>query len=171
MTVLELVTEIRAPIERVFDLSRSVDLHMRSTARTGERAIAGVTTGLMELDQEVTWRAKHFGVWQELTSRITRYDRPRHFRDSMVRGAFRRFDHDHFFSFSEASGTTTMKDRFDFAAPLGVFGRAAERLFLARYLEGFLRERNETIRREAEAEAVAAATEAAAAAAAAAEAR
>lgn len=87
MPVIKLTTEIQAPLERAFDLARSVELHIASTAHTGERAVAGVTSGLMALGQEVTWRARHFGTWQHLTSRITAFVRPFHFRDSMVRGA------------------------------------------------------------------------------------
>jgi hypothetical protein len=90
--VIELTTEVLAPIERMFDLSRSVELRMASTAHTGERAVAGVTSGLMTLGQEITWRARHFGIWQHLTSRITAFERPFHFRDSLVRGVFQRFD-------------------------------------------------------------------------------
>ena len=70
MPILRLTTHIAAPIDRCFDLSRSIDLHMASTAHTEERAIAGVTTGLIGPGGEVTWRARHFGVWQELTSRF-----------------------------------------------------------------------------------------------------
>lgn len=105
---IELTTCVAASPERCFDLARSVDLHTRSTSATGERAVGGVTTGLLGLGQEVTWRARHFGVRQELTSRITAYDRPRHFRDSMVRGAFRRFDHDHFFEQTPTGCTIVM---------------------------------------------------------------
>jgi ligand-binding SRPBCC domain-containing protein len=97
MVVLEQVTLLEAPIERCFDLSRSIDLHMASTTRTGEKAIAGKTSGLIGLDEQVTWRAKHFGVWQEFTSKITAFNRPHHFRDEMIRGAFRSFEHDHYF--------------------------------------------------------------------------
>jgi ligand-binding SRPBCC domain-containing protein len=114
------ITEIRAPSERVFDLSRSVDLHVRSASATGERVIAGINSGLLELGQEVTWRGRHFGIWQDLTSRITIFSRPDHFRDSMVRGAFRELEHDHFF---EAHGDLTiMKDVLDFKSPLGILG-------------------------------------------------
>ena len=97
MPVIEITTQITAPMQRVFDLSRSVDLHSASNTQTGERAIAGVTSRLMSLGQEVTWRSRHCGIWQCLTSRITAFDQPTHFRDSLVRGAFRRFDHDHLF--------------------------------------------------------------------------
>jgi hypothetical protein len=87
---IELVTRIAAPPERCFDLTRSLELHMRSTGSTGERAVAGTTSGLLGPGQQVTWRARHFFVWQELTSRITGYERPRWFRDEQVRSSMRR---------------------------------------------------------------------------------
>lgn len=148
MPIIKVETLIHAPIERCFDLARSVDLHVRSTSTTGERAIAGVTQGLLGLGDEVTWRARHFGIWQTLTSRITRFDRPGYFRDSMVRGAFSRFDHDHFFV---AHGKTTeMRDVFDFASPLGPLGRLADALMLTKYMQRFLEERNRVLQQVAE---------------------
>jgi hypothetical protein len=76
VTQIEISTQINASLERCFDLSRSIDLHIGSTKQTGERAIAGRTSGLMELGETVTWRAKHFGVWQNLTSKITDLSTP-----------------------------------------------------------------------------------------------
>ncbi len=143
MPIIELQTRIRAPIERCFDLSRNVDLHVQSTSSTGERAIAGVTRGLLGLGDQVTWRARHFGIWQNLTSSITKFDPPRHFRDSMVSGAFTRFDHDHFFF--TLGEYTEMRDVFDFTSPLGPLGRIADVLVLERYLTRFLLERNHVI--------------------------
>jgi ligand-binding SRPBCC domain-containing protein len=153
MSVILLTTIILAPVERVFDLARSIDLHVASTAHTGERAVAGVTSGLLGPGEEVTWRAKHFGVWQHLTSRITAYDRPHHFRDSMIRGAFRRFDHDHYFEPIGTSGAQTrMRDVFDFTSPLGLLGVLADRSFLIRHIRILLLQRNQTIRETAETE-------------------
>ena len=149
MPRIELSTTIRAPIERVFDLARSLDLHSDSMSSTGERAVAGKTSGLFAPGDEVTWQARHFGVRQRLTSRMNGYERPRHFRDTMVRGAFRRFDHDHFFTATDA-GTTTMRDVFDFDAPLGPLGWLANALFLTRYMRKFLLIRNETLKAVAE---------------------
>jgi ligand-binding SRPBCC domain-containing protein len=150
MPRIELTVHIEAPPERCFDLARSVEAHLHSASSTGERAVGGVTAGLLGLGDEVTWEARHLGVRQRLTSRITRFDRPNHFRDSMVRGAFARFDHDHFF---EATATGTLvRDLFDFAAPLGVLGRAAERLVLTAYMRRFLEERNRDLKRLAESE-------------------
>ena len=117
-------------------------------AHTGEQAIAGRTSGLIGAGEEVTWRARHFEIHHQHTSRITAFDRPRHFRDSMVRGRFVAFEHDHFF---EPTGQgTRMRDVVEFASPLGPLGRVVDRLLLGRYLERLLRRRNEGIKREAE---------------------
>jgi ligand-binding SRPBCC domain-containing protein len=145
---VELEYFIAAPVERCFDLSRSIDLHTLSAAATRERAVDGLTTGLIGPGQEVTWRARHLGIRWTLTSRITAFDRPSHFRDSQLRGPFRRFDHDHFFQ-PEAGGTR-VREVFDFQAPGGPLGRLAERAFLAGHMRRFLIERSEVIRRVAE---------------------
>lgn len=148
MPRIELTTVIAAPIERVFDLARNIDVHQASQSRHDERAVAGRTTGLIEEGQEVTWEAVHFGVRQRLTSRIVTLRRPTYFRDSMVRGAFQRMDHDHFFA-SAATGTA-MKDVFDYVSPWGVLGRLADWLFLERYLRQLLEERNQMLKQLAE---------------------
>src|SRR5882757_3748510 len=109
MVRLEEVTVIAAPIQRCFDLARSVEVHVLGNVHWGEEAVAlgGVTSGLIGLGERVTWRARHFGVLQELTSEITAMDGPAldgpalgtagYFQDTMVRGAFRSMQHDHFF--------------------------------------------------------------------------
>ena len=118
-------------------------------AATQERAVGGVTHGLLELGDTVTWRARHLGVTQYLTSRISVFDRPRHFRDSQVRGAFRRFDHDHYFE-PASDGGTDLRDVFDFEAPFGVLGRLAGWLFLTAYMRRFLTRRVTAIKSAAE---------------------
>lgn len=150
MIRIELVTRIAAPIERCFDLARSIDLHMASTDWTGERAVAGVTSGLIGPDEEVTWNGRHFGLVISHTSRITAYDRPKYFQDCMVRGRFRSFCHDH--SFEMCEGETQMKDVMEFEAPLGVLGLLVEKLVLGKHMVGLLLRRNECIRRVAESE-------------------
>lgn len=143
MQTVTVHTLITAPIHVCFDAARDLDLHVESMAHTGERAVGGRTSGLIELNEEVTWRGRHFGVVQHFTSRITAFDRPRHFRDEMQRGAFRSFVHDHYFV--EENGVTQMTDVLAFAAPLGILGRIAEKLFLRGYLERLLTERAKTI--------------------------
>ncbi len=151
MVRLEELTTIRAPIERCFDLARSVEVHLAGNVHFGEQAvaIAGVTSGLMEMRQRVTWRAKHFGIWQTLTSEITAMERPTYFQDTMVRGAFRWMRHDHFFR-ALSNGETEMKDVFCFAAPLPLLGLIAEFAVLKRYMQSLLRERNSVLKQIAE---------------------
>jgi ligand-binding SRPBCC domain-containing protein len=149
MPRIEITTEVAASIERVFDLARDIDVHQQSQTKHREKAIAGRTSGLIKEGEEVTWEAVHFGVRQRLTSRITVMRRPAHFRDVMVRGAFRRFEHDHYFT-SQPGNRTLMRDVFDYTAPLGWLGRLANILFLERYMTRLLQERNSVIKRLAE---------------------
>lgn len=149
MQTITVETRIAAPPERCFLLSLSIDLHMQSTAPTGERAIAGVTHGLIGLGERVTWEGRHFGLKLRHETLITGYERPRHFQDVMVNGAFRRFVHDHYFE-TARDGGTSMRDVLRFTAPLGPLGSIAELLVLKRYLRRFLVERNQAIRRVAE---------------------
>jgi ligand-binding SRPBCC domain-containing protein len=148
MPVIDFLTSITAPPEICFDLAREIDLHIKSTPGTNERAVAGITSDLIGLDQEVTWEATHFGIRQRLTSRITAFDRPNHFRDSLVHGAFSRFDHDHFF-LREGNGTI-MRDVFDYESPFGWLGRLADVLFLRSYMLGLLARRANIIKLAAE---------------------
>ena len=148
MPVIRLETRIAAPKARVFDLSRSIDLHKISTEHTNEEAVAGVTAGLIGEHESVTWRARHFGIYQTLTSKITAFQRPEYFVDEMVQGIFKRFKHEHIFK--EESGKTLMIDVFDYESPLGILGKIADWLFLQRYMEGLLEKRNETIKAFAE---------------------
>ncbi|MDR6505181.1 SRPBCC family protein [Arthrobacter oryzae] len=132
-------TESRLSREQLFDLARSIDAHMDSQADAGERAVAGVTTGLIGVGQEVTWRARHFGLPLRMTSRITAMDFPERFVDEQVRGPFKAFRHVHEF---EATGNgSLMTDRVEFTAPFGPAGRIVERLVLRRYLERLIAER------------------------------
>lgn len=147
-------TQIRASLERCFDLARDLDLHLESMRDTDETAIAGRTSGLIELGEEVTWRARHFGVYHTHTARITAFDRPRHFRDTMVAGRFAEFEHDHFFeSLRAPADSTEMIDELHFRSPLGALGWCADRWVLKRYLRRLLTERAYRIRRRAESEA------------------
>ncbi len=148
MPLIELETRINAPINLVFDLARSIDLHKISTVKSKEKAIAGTTTGLININETVTWRAKHFGIWQELTSKITQFDRPNLFVDEMQKGIFKSLRHQHLFK--KEGKITLMIDRFDYISPLGILGLIADRLFLETYMTKFLLTRNKMIKDFAE---------------------
>ena len=145
MPRIEITTSIDAPVDRVFDLARSIDLHAESASSTSEQAIGGIT---ISLNEEVTWRAKHFGVWHNLTVRVTAFDRPHHFRDIMTRGTFKRMEHDHYFLAED--GGTKMRDVFIYESPFGIFGRITDFLLLEEHMRSFLLQRNEVIKKIAE---------------------
>jgi ligand-binding SRPBCC domain-containing protein len=148
MPRIEILTKIKANKEIVFDLSRSIDLHKISTEQTNEKAISGKTSGLIELNESVTWRAKHFGIYQNLTSKITKFDRPNYFVDEMQKGAFKQFKHEH--SFTELNNDIIMTDIFDYQSPFGILGKLADKLFLKKYMTELLTERNRVIKEFAE---------------------
>jgi ligand-binding SRPBCC domain-containing protein len=148
MPVIRLETFIKADQKIVFDLARSIDLHQISTAHTNERAISGKTSGLIELNESVTWEAKHFGVVQRLSSKITAMKSPDYFVDEMVFGAFKSFKHQHIFE--AKGGGTIMTDVFDYVSPYGILGKLADWLFLKRYMTDLLVNRNNVIKEHAE---------------------
>lgn len=148
MPRIELQTKIKANIKVVFDLSRSIDLHKISTKHTNEQAVAGKVSGLIGMNESVTWRAKHFGIYQNLTSKITKFDEPNCFVDEMEEGAFKEFKHEH--HFAELNGETLMTDIFDYKSPLGILGKLADKIFLKRYMTELLTERNRIVKEFAE---------------------
>jgi ligand-binding SRPBCC domain-containing protein len=140
MPQIILNTVINTPREVVFDLARSIDFHKESTKQTKEQAIAGKVKGLIELGESVTWRAKHFGFWLILESKITKFNYPNSFTDEMVKGSFKSFKHEHIFEIKDDK--TVMTDIFDYKSPLGFLGKLADILFLKRYMTKFLSTRN-----------------------------
>lgn len=132
------VTRARRSVEEMFDVSLSIDEHVTSMAKSGERAIGGVTSGSIALGETVTWRARHFGVWFTMTSQITSLQRPDRFVDEQVRGPFRSFHHEH--TFRRDGDDTIMTDTLTIASP--VFGRLAERVVLVPYLRRLIEHRN-----------------------------
>ena len=148
MPSLKIQTIIKSDIHIVFDLARSIDMHKISTQQTNEKAIAGRTSGLIELGEWVTWRARHFGIYQRLTSKITAFEKPFYFVDEMVEGTFQSFKHEHLFA--EENGIITMTDIFNYRSPLGVLGKLADHLFLKKYMTDLLSTRNSVIKDFAE---------------------
>ena len=151
MPLITLITRIKAPVERVFDLSRSIELHLRTAEDSNERAVEGRTQGLIEKGEEVTWEGSHFGFQHSLKVRITSMERPKEFVDEMVSGAFARMKHLHRFELNK-QGETIMTDEFDYKSRGGPIGWAIENSFLTAHLRRFLAERNKILKRVAETE-------------------
>lgn len=149
MPRIELLTLIKSNnIEIVFDLIRSIDLHKISTKSSKEEAIAGKISGVISLGETVTWRAKHLGVTQKLTSKVTDYNYPFFFADEMQKGAFKSFRHEHYLTVKGED--VIVKDIFVYQSPLGFLGKFIDFLFLKKYMTNFLIERNKVIKEYAE---------------------
>jgi ligand-binding SRPBCC domain-containing protein len=140
MTTIYFTTHINAPIQTVFDLSRNIDVHQQSAGKTKEKAIAGVTSGLINYNKTVTWKGKHFGFYITHKSRITTMNLYDYFVDEMEEGKFKHFKHEHFFK--EENGITTMTETLNYETPYGIFGKLFDFLFLKKHLTNFILHRN-----------------------------
>ncbi|MFF4991899.1 cyclase [Streptosporangium saharense] len=155
MSRFEVTTLVLAPPSVVFDTSLSVEAHTSSMRDSGERAVAGVTSGRLSLGDQVTWRARHFGLTWHLTSTISAYIRPSYFVDEQVSGPFRYWRHEHTFESTRDGDSgveaTLMKDVVEFAAPAGPLGTFAEALVLRRYMTKLILLRNAHLKQAIEA--------------------
>jgi ligand-binding SRPBCC domain-containing protein len=148
MAVITVETQINAPIEVCFDLARDIGLHCQTAINTNERAIDGVTSGLIGLGESVTFEGVHFGIRQQLTSKVTEYDKPKRFVDEMTKGAFKSLKHIH--EFIPITNGTLMKDTLIWISPFGFLGKMIDRLFLENYMKRFVVERNNKLKAVAE---------------------
>ncbi len=148
MPQIHLTSFIAAPVNRVFDLSRSINLHQISTVDTNEKAIAGTMNGLINKDETVTWQARHLFKTRQFTSKITAMKSPVFFIDEMIRGDFKSFHHEHHFKATD-NGTIVI-DILRFETPYRIFGKLLNSIFLKSYLEKLLLKRNGVIKNYAE---------------------
>ena len=148
MPTLYLETQIHAPAEVCFDLMRDVRIHTETTAQTNEKAVAGVTDGIIGLGQTVTFEGTHLGMRQRLTVEVTEFERPRLFVDEMIEGNFSSFKHIH--EFVRVRSGTLMRDTIIWTSPFGVLGRLVDKLFLEGHLRGLVTTRNAKLKKIAE---------------------
>ena len=144
MTTINLITKINAPKQVVFDLSRNIDVHQNSASNTNEKAIAGIKFGLINFNETVTWRGKHFGIYLTHKSRMTVMDLYDYFVDEMEKGHFKFFKHEH--TFVEKDGKTVMTDNLHYKTPYGIFGKLFDKIILKKHLTNFLLERNKVLK-------------------------
>ena len=136
---------INAPIDRCFLLSTNVELVGRTL---GMKPLEGKTSGLIVGDDRLLWAGWKFGFPQMHESYVTRYERPAFFQDTMGRGRFKRYQHDHYFY--EMDERTVLNDKIRFTMPLGFVGRLVGQFVLVPYLSRRLRRRLVLLRKVAE---------------------
>jgi ligand-binding SRPBCC domain-containing protein len=148
MTTIKITTTYFAPIERVFDTNRNIDIHQQSASKTKEVAIAGVTSGLINKNETVTWKGKHFGVYLTHQSLISEMIFPTYFVDEQLKGQFKNFKHQHFFEQKENYVEVT--DLLEYETPFGIFGQLFDKLLLKNHLTNFIIHRNAVLKDLAE---------------------
>jgi ligand-binding SRPBCC domain-containing protein len=148
MPAIHLTTFVAAPAERVFDLSRSIDLHKQAMNKYNEAAVAGTRFGLIEKDETVTWKAKHFFKNRLLKVKVTEMKPYESFTDEKVEGDFKAMKHVH--HFKPCDNGTIMIDLFEFESPYGFIGKIFNSLVLSKYMARLLEQRNKMIKEFAE---------------------
>jgi ligand-binding SRPBCC domain-containing protein len=148
MPTIHLTTFVAAPLERVFDLSRSIDLHKQSMTRHKEEAVAGVRFGLIEKDETVTWKARHLFKDRILKTRITEMKKPDMFTDEQAEGDFKLLKHEH--HFKPCDNGTIMIDIINFESPYGAVGKGFNKVYLTKYMKKLIEQRNLVIKKFAE---------------------
>jgi ligand-binding SRPBCC domain-containing protein len=149
MASIRVETLIKARIDRCFDLARSAEAHLASTAQTNERVVSGRKEGLFELGDSVTWEATHFGLRLRQGSKITRSEPPHVFVDEGTSGPLDHFRHVH--QFIPERGATLMVDTFEYELPVHLGGRLADRLVVERHMRRLLTVRAAYLKQQAEA--------------------
>lgn len=150
MPTIHITTFIKAPVQRVFDLSRSIDLHKLTMSKHREEAVAGVRFGLIEKDETVTWKAKHLFKTRIYKSKISEMKRDQYFVDEQMEGDFKALKHEH--HFKSCDNGTIMIDMIKFESPYGAIGKGFNKVYLTRYLRKLIEQRNTTIKEFAEGE-------------------
>lgn len=148
MTTIKIITHYFAPIEKVFDTNRNIDIHQQSASKTKEVAIAGITSGLINKNETVTWKGKHFGVYLTHQSLISEMIYPTYFIDEQLKGQFKSFKHQHFFEQKENFVEVT--DVLEYETPYGIFGTLFDKIILKKHLTNFILHRNAVLKNLAE---------------------
>ena len=148
MTTIKITTNYFAPIETIFNINRNIDIHQQSASKTKEIAIAGITSGLINKKETVTWKGKHFGVYLTHQSLISEMIFPTYFVDEQLKGKFKSFKHQHFFKQKENYVEVT--DILEYETPFGIFGQLFDKLLLKKHLTNFIIHRNTVLKNLAE---------------------
>jgi ligand-binding SRPBCC domain-containing protein len=136
---------INAPIERCFLLSTNIELAGRTY---GMKPIEGKLSGLFVADDRLVWAGWKFGFPQMHESYVTQFEPPAFFQDTMGRGRFKRYQHDH--HFYEMNDRTVLNDKIRFTMPFGILGRLVGQFVLVPYLSKRLRRRLALLKKVAE---------------------
>jgi ligand-binding SRPBCC domain-containing protein len=139
---------IHAPIERCFQLSTSLAVVEQEL---GMRPVSGRTSGLVTNGDTVLWQRSKFGLPQFHESLIEALDPPHFFRDRMIAGRFRTFEHDHAFE-ELGSNSVRLTDELRFSLPFGPIGELVATALLIPHIRDLMHRRFQRLKQIAESE-------------------
>jgi hypothetical protein len=142
MTTIRLTTWVNAPVERCFLLATSRNLSSPGHSDVPNHAFEG---GFLEVGETIRWKIG----WSmaSYTSRIEAIRPYTYFRDVMMDGIFRHYEHDHHFAAMDDG--TRVRDEIRFTTRLGPVGHLLESVLRNRLLN-MLIDRNDELKRLAE---------------------
>jgi ligand-binding SRPBCC domain-containing protein len=144
---------IHAPIERCFLLSTHLAIVQQELGmRPVQRSNKGRIEGFVQDQDTIRWQGWKFGLPQFHESLIEAFDPPHFFRDRMIAGRFRSFEHDHAFE-ELADGSTRLIDELRFIMPFGRLGDLAGAVLLSPHIHNLIRRRFQRLRHIAESDA------------------
>ncbi len=138
---------INAPIERCFRLSTSIEV---VALTLGMRPVEGKLSGMILANDQLLWRGWKFGLPQMHETLITGFEDPHFFQDTMGRGRFATFQHDH--HFTAIAGATQLQDELRFSMPFGWPGKLVGQLVMVPHIKGLLQRRFRLLKSLAEGE-------------------
>ena len=145
---------IAAPIERCFLLSTSIEIVALTLAMRPVRYKSsgrdGKLSGMILANDQLLWRGWKFGLPQMHETLITGFNQPIFFQDTMGRGRFAAFQHDH--HFTETPTGTLLEDELRFSMPFGFAGALVGRFIMVPHIRGLLHRRFALLKRLAEGE-------------------
>jgi ligand-binding SRPBCC domain-containing protein len=150
MPKIHVTTFINAPIERVFNLSRSLALSKMAIKGGTEQLLSSSSANMLGAGETITLRAKHLGKTREITARVTDFTLPDGYAEEQIKGDLKSYRHE--YHFKKVDNGTIMIDLVEYEGPRDVAGSLAGKFFLKSYFEENIKKKNELIRQYAESE-------------------
>jgi hypothetical protein len=150
MNKIEFNTHIKAPIQQCFDLARSIDFHKISVSPIKEELVAGCTAGLIGYNQHALIQSSLWGSRFSTELKVVKFNPPFFLSYEIVGGHFHSIVHDYYFY--DISEETVMVNHFYYKPKWGFFGEIISFIFLEKFLEKMITNRNNMLREYAETE-------------------
>jgi len=143
--VLERTQAIPAPVLEVFSFfSDAANLETITPAFLGFRILTPLPIAMRE-GARIEYALSLFGIPFRWRTRITRWEPGVCFVDEQESGPYALWRHTH--AFESGAGSTTMRDRVEYALPLGPVGGAVRALFVKGALDRIFDYRRDAIAR------------------------